>query len=111
MLAALDTLRKITPNWPDPSVTTPTAAVDESIKLTAGDNPIVPATSRVLLERIGMSKQQILRIEEDRRKDRQRQRIQVGEQARQRAAAAPVGAPVGDTQPAALPATTPDVAR
>jgi hypothetical protein len=107
MQAALDTLRKITPNWADPSVTTPTAAVDEAIKLTAGDNPIVPATSRVLLERIGMSKQQILRIEEDRRKDRQRQRIQVGEQARQRAAVAPSG----DTQPAALPGTPADVAR
>jgi hypothetical protein len=110
MLAALETLRKITPNWADPSVTTPTAAVDEAIKLTSGDTPIVPPESRVLLERIGMSKQQIARIEEDRRRFRQQQRIVAGQQARQRAVA-PAGAPVGDTRPGTLPGNTPDVAR
>lgn len=103
MTAALDTLRKITPNWSDPSVTTPTAAVDEAIKLTSGDNPIVPPHSRVLLERIGMSKPQIQRIEEDRRKDRQRLRVVAGQQARQRV--------MGDTQPGTLPGIGSDVAR
>jgi hypothetical protein len=106
MLAALDTLRKITPNWSDPSVTTPTAATDEAIKLTSGDRPIVPPESKVLLERIGFSKQQIARIEEDRRRDRRAQRIVAGQQARQRTTA-----PTGDTQPGTLPGIGSDVAR
>jgi hypothetical protein len=71
---ARDKLRRITPNWQDPSNTTPTAATDEAVKLSSGDNPIIPAESRVLLERIGLTKDQIQRVEADRRRARAQQR-------------------------------------
>jgi hypothetical protein len=110
-----DKLRAITPNWMDPSNTTPTAATDEAVKLSSGPEPIIPPDSRVLLERIGLDKTQIARVEEDRRRRRGAARLalasgqagqQPGQQQGQQQGAPPV-APGQPTPPAPTRAPAP----
>jgi len=61
-------LRSLALRWRDPSTPSRAAAVDATLKLTSGDNPIIPADSEVALEMAGLSPQQISRVIAERRR-------------------------------------------
>lgn len=63
-----DELRDLSIRWRDPSTPSRAAAVDAALKLTSGDNPIIPADSEVALELAGLSQMQIDRVMADRRR-------------------------------------------
>lgn len=86
-------LRSLAIRWRDPSTPSRAAAVDATLKLTSGDNPIIPADSEVALEMAGLSPQQIRRVIAERRR------------ANGRATIAALAALQGAQTPAAAPET------
>lgn len=61
-----DGLRALSARWRDPSTPSRAAAVDAVLKLTQGQNPIIPANSRVALEMAGFSNADVERVIADR---------------------------------------------
>lgn len=54
--------------WRDPATPTRAAAADEAVKLTSGDNPILPPDSSVTYDRIGLSPAEQRQVQADRRR-------------------------------------------
>lgn len=54
--------------WRDAATPTRAAAADEALKLTSGDNPILPPNSSVTYDRIGLSPAEQRQVEIDRRR-------------------------------------------
>lgn len=59
---------RISARWRDAATPTRSAAADEALKLTQGDNPILPADSTVTYDRIGLSPAEQRQVAADRRR-------------------------------------------
>lgn len=56
--------------WSDAATPTRSAAADEAVKLSTGDDPIIPRDSSVLYDRIGLTPQEQLQLDADKRRAR-----------------------------------------
>jgi hypothetical protein len=54
--------------WRDPATPTRAAAADEALKLTSGDNPILPPDSSVTYDRIGLTPAEQRQVTTDKRR-------------------------------------------
>lgn len=59
---------RISARWRDAATPTRSAAADEAVKLTQGDNPILPADSTVTYDRIGLTPAEQRQVMADRRR-------------------------------------------
>jgi hypothetical protein len=59
---------RISARWRDAATPTRSAAADEALKLTSGDNPILPADSTVTYDRIGLTPAEQRQVAADRRR-------------------------------------------
>jgi hypothetical protein len=66
--STLPDLTSITSRWRDAATPTRAAAADEALKLTSGDNPILPPDSTVTYDRIGLSPQEQKQVMADKRR-------------------------------------------
>lgn len=64
----LPDLSNVTTRWRDAATPTRAAAADEALKLTQGDNPILPADSTVTYDRIGLSPAEQRQVSADKRR-------------------------------------------
>ncbi len=62
----------VSERWRDAATPTRAAAADEALKLTSGDNPILPAHSTVTYDRIGLTPAEQRQVESDRRREQGR---------------------------------------
>lgn len=60
----------VSPKWGDPATPTRSAAADEAVKLSAGDDPIIPRDSSVLYDRLGLSPEEQRTLAADKRRAR-----------------------------------------
>lgn len=60
----------VTTRWRDAATPTRAAAADEAVKLTGGENPILPPDSSVTYDRIGLTPAEQRQVEADRRRSR-----------------------------------------
>lgn len=65
----------ISNKWRDPATPTRSAAADEAVKLSSGDDPIIPRDSTVLYDRIGLDPDEQAQLESEKRSQRADQRI------------------------------------
>lgn len=63
-----DYARRVSNRWRDAATPTRAAAADEALKLTSGDNPILPPDSTVTYDRIGLSPAEQAQIIADKRR-------------------------------------------
>ncbi len=63
-----DDFATVTTRWRDAATPTRAAAADEALKLTQGDNPILPADSTVTYDRIGLSPAEQRQVAADKRR-------------------------------------------
>lgn len=63
-----DEFANVTTRWRDAATPTRAAAADEALKLTQGDNPILPADSTVTYDRIGLSPAEQRQVAADKRR-------------------------------------------
>ncbi len=68
-----DTFSGITAKWRDAATPTRSAAADEALKLTSGDNPILPPDSSVTYDRVGLSPAEQRQVVADKRRASARQ--------------------------------------
>lgn len=66
--AVPDSFSSLGTRWRDAATPTRAAAADEALKLTSGDNPILPPNSSVTYDRIGLSPAEQRQVEIDRRR-------------------------------------------
>lgn len=66
--AVPDTFDTLTTRWRDAATPTRAAAADEALKLTSGENPILPPDSTVTYDRIGLSPAEQRQVEADKRR-------------------------------------------
>lgn len=64
-----DDFANVTTRWRDAATPTRAAAADEALKLTQGDNPILPADSTVTYDRIGLSPAEQRQVAADKRRE------------------------------------------
>lgn len=62
------TYRDVTAHWRDAATPTRAAAADEAVKLTTGDNPILPPDSSVTYNRLGLTPPEQRQLESDKRR-------------------------------------------
>jgi hypothetical protein len=70
-----DNINDLDVEWADPATPTRSAAADEAVKLSSGDDPIIPRNSVVLYKRLNLSPQEQRQLESDKRKASASQRI------------------------------------
>jgi hypothetical protein len=61
-----DKYRRIEVDWTPPELVNFSAAADAVVKLTSGDNPVLPARSDVVLKRLGLSEVERAQVALDR---------------------------------------------
>lgn len=66
--AVPDTYSSVTTRWRDAATPTRAAAADEALKLTSGENPILPPDSTVTYDRIGLSPAEQRQVDADKRR-------------------------------------------
>lgn len=66
---------RVSPDWRDAATPTRSAAADEAVKLSQGDDPIIPRDSSVLYDRIGLSPAEQRQLVADKRRAAGRQAI------------------------------------
>jgi hypothetical protein len=59
---------RISARWRDAATPTRSAAADEALKLSQGDDPIIPRDSSVLYDRIGLTPAEQRQVEADKRR-------------------------------------------